>query len=119
MILRLPHRNPDRTRWELRGNWVLASARWITACLGSWSAGSCRLLISLRNPKTPVMRNCAAPAGIAEKTLLSSRLLKRKIEGYEALRSEIERLSREIIPRSSWDYSSGNGKAIWLAQTRA
>lgn len=35
------------------------------------------------------------PAGIAEKTALTSRFLKRKIEEYEQLRAEIEMLQQE------------------------
>lgn len=36
------------------------------------------------------------PAGIAEKTLLTGRFLKRKVEEYEALKLEIADLSREV-----------------------
>ena len=35
------------------------------------------------------------PAGIAEKALLTGSFLKRKVEEYEALRAEIDALSRE------------------------
>ncbi len=35
------------------------------------------------------------PAGIAEKSLLTGRFLKRKLAEYDALRVEIEKLSRE------------------------
>ncbi|MCK9216257.1 MAG: MarR family transcriptional regulator [Rhodoferax sp.] len=35
------------------------------------------------------------PAGIAEKTTLAGRFLKRKIEEYELLRAEIETLQQE------------------------
>ncbi len=37
------------------------------------------------------------PAGIAEKTLLTGRFLKRKVEEFEALRLEIEALNHEIV----------------------
>jgi EPS-associated MarR family transcriptional regulator len=36
------------------------------------------------------------PAGIAEKSLLTKRFLKRKVEEYEALREEIEKLQLEL-----------------------
>ena len=36
------------------------------------------------------------PIGMAEKTLLTSRFLKRKLEEYDALKTEIEALQTEI-----------------------
>jgi len=36
------------------------------------------------------------PQGIAQKTAMTSRFLKRKLEEYEALRSEIEALQKEV-----------------------
>lgn len=37
------------------------------------------------------------PKGITEKTALTARFLKRKMEEYEALKEEIETLKREIV----------------------
>ena len=37
------------------------------------------------------------PTGIAEKSMLTSRFLKRKLEEYEALQREIEDLRREVV----------------------
>jgi hypothetical protein len=37
------------------------------------------------------------PAGIAEKTMLTGRFLARKKAEYEALRAEIDALSREAV----------------------
>lgn len=39
------------------------------------------------------------PAGIAEKTSLTGRFLKRKIEEYALLKAEIESLQQEISPK--------------------
>jgi hypothetical protein len=43
------------------------------------------------------------PAGIAEKSVLTARFLKRKLEEYETLRVEIEQLKAEI-PATSEDW---------------
>ena len=37
------------------------------------------------------------PAGIAEKSVLAARFLKRKMDDYEALKSEIDRLQQEAV----------------------
>ena len=37
------------------------------------------------------------PAGIAEKSVLAARFLKRKMDDYEALKSEIDRLQEEAV----------------------
>jgi len=36
------------------------------------------------------------PKGVEEKTKVSARFLKRKLEEYETLKKEIERLQREV-----------------------
>jgi len=41
------------------------------------------------------------PAGMAEKTLMTSKFLKRKMTEYEALSVEINELAREISPADS------------------
>jgi EPS-associated MarR family transcriptional regulator len=41
------------------------------------------------------------PAGIAEKSVLAARFLKRKMDEYEALRSEIDLLQREAAVQAS------------------
>ena len=48
-----------------------------------------------RNPNKLGYAYLLTPAGIAEKTSLTGRFLKRKIEEYEALKLEIDNLSRE------------------------
>ena len=48
-----------------------------------------------RNPHKLRYAYVLTPAGIAEKTLLTARFLERKVEEYEALKLEIEVLSRE------------------------
>jgi EPS-associated MarR family transcriptional regulator len=37
------------------------------------------------------------PAGIAEKSVMAARFLKRKMDDYEALKSEIDRLQQEAV----------------------
>ncbi len=52
------------------------------------------------------------PAGIAQKTRLTSRFVKRKIAEYETLRQEIEALQQEIEPQSARLDSSRTSKPI-------
>ena len=49
-----------------------------------------------RNPNKLGYAYVLTPAGIAEKTLLTGRFLKRKVEEYEALKLEIASLSQEV-----------------------
>lgn len=49
-----------------------------------------------RNPHKFGYAYVLTPAGIAEKTLLTGRFLKRKVEEYEALKLEIDALTHEI-----------------------
>ena len=49
-----------------------------------------------RNPSKLGYAYVLTPAGIAEKTLLTGRFLKRKVEEFEVLRLEIDALNHEI-----------------------
>ena len=49
-----------------------------------------------RNPNKLGYAYVLTPAGIAEKTLLTGRFLKRKVEEYEALKLEIDALTHEV-----------------------
>ena len=64
-----------------------------------------------RNPNKLGYAYVLTPAGIAEKTLLTGRFLKRKVEEYEALRLEIEVLSRETVIGPRLDNPSDNREA--------
>ena len=64
-----------------------------------------------RNPNKLGYAYVLTPAGIAEKTLLTGRFLKRKVEEYEALKLEIEVLSQETVIGSRLDNPSDNREA--------
>ena len=64
-----------------------------------------------RNPNKLGYAYVMTPAGITEKTLLTGRFLKRKVQEYEALKLVIEVLSRESIVRSRPDHPSDNREA--------
>jgi EPS-associated MarR family transcriptional regulator len=95
-ILRLLHENPELTQREL-GEQVGISLGAVNYCLralierGLVKAGSFS-----RNPNKFGYAYVLTPAGIAEKTLLTGRFLKRKVEEFEALRLEIDALADEI-----------------------
>lgn len=52
------------------------------------------------------------PAGIAEKSVLAARFLKRKMDEYEALRSEIDRLQQEAV----WEAKLAQGSNQFSTQ---
>jgi len=94
-ILRLLEENPEFTQREL-GERVGISLGAVNYCLkvlidrGLVKAGNFS-----RNPNKLGYAYLLTPAGIAEKTSLTGRFLKRKIEEYEALKMEIDALTRE------------------------
>lgn len=96
-ILRLLHENPDLTQREL-GERVGVSLGAVNYCLKALME---RGLVKAGNfSKSPNKLGYAyvlTPAGIAEKTVLTGRFLMRKKAEYEALRAEIEALSREAV----------------------
>jgi EPS-associated MarR family transcriptional regulator len=96
-ILRLLHENPDLTQREL-GERVGVSLGAVNYCLKALIE---RGLVKAGNfSKSPNKLGYAyvlTPAGIAEKTVLTGRFLARKKAEYEALRAEIEALSREAV----------------------
>jgi EPS-associated MarR family transcriptional regulator len=96
-ILRLLHDNPELTQREL-GERVGVSLGAVNYCLKALIE---RGLVKAGNfSKSPNKLGYAyvlTPAGIAEKTVLTGRFLARKKAEYEALRAEIEALSREAV----------------------
>ncbi len=95
-ILRLLHENPELTQREL-GERVGVSLGAVNYCLKALIE---RGLVKVGNfSKSSNKLGYAyvlTPAGIAEKTVLTGRFLARKKAEYEALRIEIDGLSREI-----------------------
>jgi len=95
-ILRLLHDNPELTQRQL-GERVGISLGAVNYCLralierGLVKAGSFS-----RNPNKLGYAYVLTPVGIAEKTVLTGRFLKRKINEYNALGTEIDDLSREL-----------------------
>jgi EPS-associated MarR family transcriptional regulator len=96
-ILRLLHENPELTQREL-GARVGVSLGAVNYCLKALTE---RGLVKASNfSKSPNKLGYAyvlTPAGIAEKTMLTGRFLARKKAEYEALRAEIDALSREAV----------------------
>ena len=95
-ILRLLHENQELTQRELgeRVGISLGAVNYSLRALierGLVKAGNFS-----RNPNKLGYAYVLTPAGIVEKTLLTGRFLKRKVEEYEALRSEIKLLTHEM-----------------------
>ncbi len=96
-ILRLLHENPELTQRELgeRVGISLGAVNYSLRALierGLVKAGNFS-----RNPNKLGYAYVLTPTGIAEKTFLTGRFLKRKVEEYEALKLEIEVLSGEAV----------------------
>ncbi len=107
-ILRLLHENPELTQREL-GERVGISLGAVNYCLRALiERGLVKASNFSRNPNKLGYAYVLTPAGIAEKTLLTGRFLKRKVEEYEALKLEIEVLSRETVIGSRLDSPSDN-----------
>ena len=96
-ILRLLHENPELTQREL-GERVGVSLGAVNYCLKALIE---RGLVKASNFSTSSNKLGYAyvltPAGIAEKTVMTGRFLARKKAEYEALRAEIDALSREAV----------------------
>ena len=103
-ILRLLHENPELTQRELGERVGIISLGAVNYCLRALiERGLVKAGNFSRNPNKLGYAYVLTPAGIAEKTLLTGRFLKRKVEEYEALKLEIEVLSRETLPGSRAD----------------
>ncbi len=100
-ILRLLHENPELTQRELgeRVGISLGAVNYSLRALierGLVKAGNFS-----RNPNKLGYAYVLTPAGIVEKTLLTGRFLKRKVEEYEALKLEIDAYAREVTEGGS------------------
>ena len=95
-ILRLLHDNPELTQREL-GERVGVSLGAVNYCLKALIE---RGLVKAGNfSKSPNKLGYAyllTAAGMAEKTLLTGRFLRTKVKEYEALKLEIDSLSRDL-----------------------
>ena len=110
-ILRLLHENPELTQRELgeRVGISLGAVNYSLRALierGLVKAGNFS-----RSPNKLGYAYVLTPTGIAEKTFLTGRFLKRKVEEYEVLKLEIEVLSQETAIGSRLDNPADNRDA--------
>lgn len=95
-ILRLLHENPELTQREM-GERVGISLGAVNYCLKALvDRGLVKAGNFSRSTNKFAYAYALTPAGIAEKTILTGRFLSRKVAEYQALRLEIETLSREL-----------------------
>jgi len=95
-ILRLLHENPELTQREL-GERVGISLGAVNYCLKALiDRGLVKAGNFSRSSNKFAYAYALTPAGIAEKTILTGRFLSRKVAEYQALRFEIETLSKEL-----------------------
>jgi len=95
-ILRLLHENPELTQREL-GERVGISLGAVNYSLRALiERGLVKVGNFSRNPNKLGYAYVLTPAGIAERAVLTGRFLGMKIKEYEALKLEIDSLSREL-----------------------
>jgi EPS-associated MarR family transcriptional regulator len=95
-ILRLVHENPELTQRELCER-VGISLGAVNYCLRALiERGFVKASNFSRSPNKLGYAYVLTPAGIAEKTSLTARFLKRKVDEYEALKIEIQVLTDEV-----------------------
>lgn len=95
-ILRLLHENPELTQREM-GDRVGISLGAVNYCLKALiDRGLVKAGNFSRSSNKFAYAYALTPAGIAEKTILTGRFLSRKVAEYQALRFEIEALSKEL-----------------------
>ena len=95
--LRLLHENPELTQREL-GERVGVSLGAVNYCLKALiERGLVKASNFSKSSNKLGYAYVLTPAGIAEKTLLTGRFLAQKKAEYEALRAEIDALTREAV----------------------
>ena len=98
-ILRLLHKNPELTQREL-GAQTGVSLGAVNYCLKALiGRGLVKVQNFKRSPNKTVYAYFLTPAGMAEKTLLTARFLKRKAAEHKALEKEIGDLRAELDDR--------------------
>ncbi len=96
-ILRLLHENPELTQREL-GERLGVSLGAVNYCLKALiERGLVKASNFSKSSNKLGYAYVLTPAGMAEKTMLTGRFLARKKAEYEALRAEIDALSREAV----------------------
>ena len=94
-ILRLLHEDPALTQREL-GEQVGISLGAVNYCLRALiERGLVKANNFSQSPNKLGYVYALTPAGVAEKSLLSGRFLRRKIQEYKALEAEINTLTKE------------------------
>jgi EPS-associated MarR family transcriptional regulator len=99
--MRLLQENPDLTQRELAQK-LGVSVGGLNYCLKALIE---RGLVKMQNFQQSKNKfgyvYVLTPRGIAEKALLTNRFLRRKMEEYEALRAEIETLTKDAVMNES------------------
>ena len=95
-ILRILQGNPDLTQRELADQLGM-SLGGLNYCIKALIDKGCVKMQNFQNSKNKFKYfYLLTPQGIAEKVTLTSRLLKRKMKEYEALKVEIKALKSEV-----------------------
>ncbi|MDI9332852.1 MAG: MarR family EPS-associated transcriptional regulator [Cytophagales bacterium] len=94
-VLRVLQNNPDMTQREIAEKLGISTSG-LNYCLKALIGKGLVKIINFANSKNKFKYvYLLTPTGLAEKAALTQRFLQRKIEEYEALKSEIEALRNE------------------------
>lgn len=100
-VLRLLQEKPETTQREI-AEALGISLGGVNYCLRALASKGLVKIKNFRNSNNKMgYTYLLTPKGISEKTALTTRFLKRKMEEYEALKAEIEALKLEICERPS------------------
>jgi EPS-associated MarR family transcriptional regulator len=95
-VLRILHERPDVTQREI-ANLLGISTSGLNYCLNALIDKGWVKVCNFKESKNKFgYFYLLTPTGIAEKTALTGRFLKRKLQEYEEMRAEIESLKAEI-----------------------
>ena len=102
-VLRLLEDNPDLTQREI-AEALGISLGGVNYCLRALAEKGLVKIQNFQNSKNKMgYAYLLTPKGIAEKTALTARFLKRKMQEYEALKAEIEALEAEIGEKADFE----------------
>ncbi|MDS4032063.1 MAG: MarR family EPS-associated transcriptional regulator [Candidatus Competibacter sp.] len=111
-VLRLLEANPRITQRELARELGI-SLGWVNYCLKALlDKGLIKIHNFSANPNKLAYAYRLTPAGLAEKAVITTRFLKRKLAEYERLREEIEFLRREVSEGNRDDGGQGSGGGV-------
>jgi EPS-associated MarR family transcriptional regulator len=110
-VLRLLQETPDITQRQI-AEALGISLGGVNYCLSALASKGLVKIRNFRNSNNKMgYAYLLTPKGITEKTALTTRFLKRKIDEYEVLKAEIEALKKETVEMSDLQSLGENSRS--------